>query len=78
MGCRNRTIEEYLKRYANDYCGGDIEVAKTHAIVQEVYKSKEEDRQKKIVRKLCIMQYIDEQGVDTSMQINPRLSYAHI
>lgn len=35
-----RTEEEYIQRYANDYCNGDIETAKEHAIVKEVIKEK--------------------------------------
>lgn len=37
-----RTVEEYIRRYANDYCNGDIETAKSHAIVREVIKEKQE------------------------------------
>lgn len=40
MSDRNRTPEEYIQRYANDYCNGDIEAAKEHAIVKEVIKEK--------------------------------------
>lgn len=29
-------FERYVKRYAIQYCNGDVEVAKTHAIVNEV------------------------------------------
>lgn len=35
-----RTPEEYIERYANDYCNGDIEAAKEHAIVKAVIEEK--------------------------------------
>ncbi len=41
MSDTNRTTEEYIQRYARDYCDGDVEVAKTHAIVKEVIKEKQ-------------------------------------
>ena len=37
----NRTTEEYIRRYAEMYCNGDIEEAKKHAIVREVVKEKQ-------------------------------------
>ena len=36
MSDNNRTKEEYLERFARDYCDGDIEKAKENAIVKEV------------------------------------------
>ena len=36
-----RITEEYVERYANDYCSGDTEAAKEHAIVKEVLKEKQ-------------------------------------
>ena len=36
-----RTPEEYIERYAHDYCNGDIEAAKEHAIVQAVIEEKQ-------------------------------------
>lgn len=32
----NRTAREYIQRYAERYCGGDVEKAKTHKMVREV------------------------------------------
>jgi hypothetical protein len=43
MSERNRTPEEYLQRYARDYCNGDIEKAKEHEIVKEVLKGLEDE-----------------------------------
>lgn len=40
----NITIEEYTRRYARDYCNGDIEEAKNHAVVKEVMQEKREER----------------------------------
>lgn len=42
MSDPTRTVEEYIKRYANDYCNGDVEAAKSHAIVQAVIEEKQE------------------------------------
>ena len=42
MSESNRTKEEYLKRYADTYCEGDMDKAKTHSIVIEVLKEIEE------------------------------------
>lgn len=39
MSENNRTIEEYLERYARDNCNGDQEEAAKHAIVKEVRSS---------------------------------------
>ena len=36
-----RTIDEYIERYARDYCNGDVEEAKKHAIVQAVIQEKQ-------------------------------------
>lgn len=41
MSDPTRTTEEYIQRYANDYCNGDVEEAKKHAIVQAVIQEKE-------------------------------------
>lgn len=41
MSDPNRSVEEYLERYAEMYCSGDVEEAKKHAIVREVMKTKE-------------------------------------
>ena len=38
-----RTVDEYIRRYANDYCGGDIEEAKKHAIVKSVISEKKKE-----------------------------------
>lgn len=35
-----RTAEEYIQRYADDYCNGNTEVAAEHAIVKAVIKEK--------------------------------------
>lgn len=40
---RNKAFEEYVKRYANIYCNGNIEEAKKHAIVRSVQKYYEEN-----------------------------------
>lgn len=40
MSDPTRTPEEYIERYARDYCNGDIEVAKQHAIVKAVVEEK--------------------------------------
>lgn len=45
MSDPTRTPEEYIQRYARDYCGGDVEAAKEHAMVKEVVKSKTEGRE---------------------------------
>jgi len=42
MSNRNRTPEEYVERYANDYCEGDQQKAMEHAIVKEVIVQLEE------------------------------------
>lgn len=42
-----RTIEDYITRYARDYCNGDIEEAKKHAIVQAVIQEKGGERNEK-------------------------------
>ena len=44
MSDPTRTAEEYIERYAKQYCNGDIEAARTHAIVREVMKEKEVDK----------------------------------
>ena len=41
-----RTIDEYIKRYANDYCKGNTEEAKKHAIVQAVIQEKQKAGEK--------------------------------
>ena len=41
MSDPTRTLEEYIQRYANDYCNGDVEVAKSHAIVKAVLHEKQ-------------------------------------
>ena len=42
MSDRSRTLEEFIHRHAIQYCDGDIEEAKTHAIVKEVCKELEQ------------------------------------
>lgn len=42
MSDPTRTVEEYIQRYADDYCNGDVETAKSHAIVQAVIEEKQE------------------------------------
>lgn len=41
MSEQKRTKQEYLERFANDYCDGDIEKAKEMAMVQEVLETLE-------------------------------------
>lgn len=41
MSDPTRTPEEYIQHYADDYCNGDTETAKEHAIVKEVVKEKQ-------------------------------------
>ena len=41
MSDPTRTAEEYIRRYANDYCSGDVETAKEHAIVKAVVEEKQ-------------------------------------
>ena len=43
MSDPTRTVEEYIQRYANDYCNGDVEAAKSHAIVKAVIEEKQEE-----------------------------------
>ena len=43
MSEQRRTAEEYIEKFANDYCDGDIEKAKEYAIVQEVLKMLEKE-----------------------------------
>ena len=43
MSDTHRTIEEYIQRHADQYCSGDKEEAKRHAIVQAVVESKSEE-----------------------------------
>lgn len=40
MSDTQRSIDEYLERYAKVYCNGDVEKAKKHAIVREVMREK--------------------------------------
>ena len=42
MSEEKRTKEEYIERFANDWCNGDKEKAKEQAIVKEVIKTLEE------------------------------------
>lgn len=37
------TPEEYIKRHADQYCNGDVEVAKSHCIVKAVLEEKEKE-----------------------------------
>ena len=39
-----RTTEEYIQRYADMYCNGDVEEAKKHAIVKAVIEVKESEK----------------------------------
>jgi hypothetical protein len=39
----NRSAEEYVRRYANDYCNGDIDDAMKHIIVKAVIEEKEKE-----------------------------------
>ena len=41
---RNKDFEAYVKRYADNYCNGNIEEAKKHAIVRSVQKYYEENQ----------------------------------
>ena len=41
MSEQNRSKEEYIQRYADNYCDGDVERAKKHAIVREVIREME-------------------------------------
>ena len=40
---KNKAFDEYVRRYANTYCNGDIKEAKKHAIVRSVQKYYEEN-----------------------------------
>lgn len=40
---RNKAFEEYLIRYANTYCKGNIEEANKHAIVKSVKEYYDEE-----------------------------------
>lgn len=42
MSDTERTPEEYVKRYANTYCCGNVQKAREHAIVKEVLKQIQE------------------------------------
>ncbi len=44
MSNRFRTPEEYIELYAEEYCGGNVGVAKTHAIVKESVKALAEEK----------------------------------
>ena len=39
----NKKFQEYLKRYADAYCNGNIEEAKKHAIVKSVKEHYDEE-----------------------------------
>lgn len=39
-----RTKGEYIQRYAEQYCNGDVEEAKEHAIVKEACKTLKDDK----------------------------------
>lgn len=41
MSDPSRTKQEYLERYAEMYCSGNVEEAEKHAIVREVMKMKD-------------------------------------
>ena len=41
MSDTTRTVEEYIQRHAKQYCNGDVEVAKSHAIVRAVIEEKQ-------------------------------------
>ena len=43
MSEQKRTKNEYIERYANQYCNGDQEEAAGHAIVKEVCKTLNEE-----------------------------------
>ena len=43
MSNRNRTIEEYIQRHADQYHNGDIERAREDAIVKEAEKTLEKE-----------------------------------
>lgn len=40
---RNKDFENYVKRYADNYCKGNIEEAKKHAIVKSVKEHYDEE-----------------------------------
>ncbi len=42
MSEENRTVEEYIEKFARDHCEGDKEKAKGFAIVKEVVKNLKE------------------------------------
>jgi len=46
MSDPTRTAEEYIERYAKQYCNGDVEAAKTHIMVREVVKEKDMTHEK--------------------------------
>lgn len=43
MSEANKTKQEYIAKYAHDYCGDDAEQAKEHAIVKAVCEILKED-----------------------------------
>lgn len=46
MNEHNRAIEEYIQRYADMYCEGDVAVAAEHKIVQETVKEIDQQKEK--------------------------------
>lgn len=40
---KNKAFEEYVKRYADNYCKGNIEEAKKHALVKSVKEHYDEE-----------------------------------
>ena len=44
MSETHRTLEEYIEIYARDYCNGNKETAKKHAIVKAVIEMKNEKK----------------------------------
>lgn len=43
MSEQNRTVSEYLERFARQHCNGNVEQAKETAIAKEVSKTLKED-----------------------------------
>ena len=62
MSSKERSVHEYLRRYARDYCGGDVTEAKTHAIVREVIAEK--SKPKADIKHVSVLQYLDERGMN--------------
>lgn len=47
-----KAYKAYIQKYARDYCNGDVEVAKQHALVQEVKQQYMEPINKRLLEKV--------------------------